>query len=57
MTKAIKFKEGSFEYLETKLRKEAKGTAYGKAFEKVIKKRLIEPRTEYKPQFQNVWLW
>ena len=57
MTKAIKFKEGSFEYLETKLRKEAKGTAYGKAFEKVIKKRLIEARTEFKPQFQNVWLW
>jgi len=48
---------GSFVYLEAKLRKEAKGTGFGKAFEHVIKKRLIEAPNEFKVQFNNVWLW
>ena len=48
--------EGTFEYIEAKIRRDAKGTAFGGDFEWLCQWFLLNaPR--YRGQFDQVWLW
>ena len=48
--------EGTFEYIEAKIRRDAAGTAFGGDFEWLCQWFLLNaPR--YRGQFENVWLW
>jgi superfamily II DNA or RNA helicase len=48
--------EGSFEYIEAKIRRDAEGTAFGGDFEWLCQWFLLNaPR--YRGQFDQVWLW
>ena len=48
--------EGTFEYIEAKIRRDADGTAFGGDFEWLCQWFLLNaPR--YRGQFENVWLW
>jgi superfamily II DNA or RNA helicase len=50
------FTEGSFEYIEAKIRRDAEGTAFGGDFEWLCQWFLLNaPR--YRGQFDQVWLW
>ena len=48
--------EGSFEYIEAKIRREAEGTKFGGDFEWLCQWFLLNaPR--YRGQFEQMWLW
>jgi predicted helicase len=48
--------EGSFEYIEAKIRRDAEGTAFGGDFEWLCKW-FLENAPRYRGQFDKVWLW
>lgn len=48
--------EGTFEYIEAKIRRDAEGTAFGGDFEWLCKW-FLENAPRYRGQFDKVWLW
>ena len=48
--------EGTFEYIEAKIRRDAEGTAFGGDFEWLCKW-FLENAPRYRCQFDKVWLW
>ena len=48
--------EGTFEYIEAKIRRDAEGTAFGGDFEWLCKW-FLESAPRYRGQFDKVWLW
>ena len=48
--------EGTFEFIEAKIRRDAEGTAFGGEFEWLCKW-FLESAPRYRGQFDQVWLW
>ncbi|MFM9959788.1 MAG: DEAD/DEAH box helicase family protein [Planctomycetaceae bacterium] len=48
--------EGSFEYIEAKIRRDAEGTTFGGDFEWLCQW-FLENAPRYRGQFETVWLW
>ena len=48
--------EGTFEYIEARIRRDADGTAFGGDFERLCKW-FLESAPRYRGQFDKVWLW
>jgi superfamily II DNA or RNA helicase len=49
-------KEGTFEYIEAKIRRDAEGTMFGTDFEWLCQW-LLKHAPRYRGQFDKVWLW
>ena len=54
--KAMSYKPGTFEYIEAKIRSDAKGTEYGFDFERLCKF-YLETAPLFKNNLKKVWLW
>ena len=54
--KAMSYKPGTFEYIEAKIRADAKGTEFGLDFEKLCK-HYLETSPLFKNNLKKVWLW
>ena len=52
----MKYTPGTFEYIEAKIRADAKGTEFGLDFEKLCK-HYLENAPLFKNQLKKVWLW
>ena len=52
----MNYKPGTFEYIEAKIRSDAKGTEFGLDFEKVCK-HYLETSPLFKNNLKKVWLW
>ena len=52
----MSYKPGTFEYIEAKIRADAKGTEYGLDFEKLCK-HYLETSPLFKNNLKKVWLW
>ena len=50
------FVEGTFEYIEAKIRRDAEGTTFGGDFEWLCQW-FLENAPRYRGQFDKVWLW
>ena len=50
------FDEGTFEYIEAKIRRDAEGTTFGGDFEWLCKW-FLENAPRYRGQFDKIWLW
>ena len=55
----MRYKPGTFEYIEAKIRSEAKDPndkSYGKQFE-ILCKYFLQNSPVYKSQLKEIWLW
>ena len=52
----LSLKQGTFEYIEAKIRRDAEGTTFGGDFEWLCKW-FLENAPRYRGQFDKVWLW